>query len=165
MKEQENNLKEIYYGEEKFKQKQIQENIKNAKKESQMQLALERRLGSSEEAKKAMNSTLETAISYGIHDAESIAALHKMANGIGENGESVPPVRIEQAISALKLSENYNKGADTNFIGDKRRKDLNASLKERFMKKTKDENEAEQFATNTMQLMDRINKERFRKIP
>lgn len=133
-----------YYGEEEYKERQIQKNIREAQKDVEIQNILEKRLGSREKAKEAIKNVVPDCVRYGVTEADDIAAVAKLQEmGIEKNKA------IRTAISVNEYGKNTSK------IGAKDSEDLDKTLINRVKKnKNVKEENVEQVAKDTRELMD-----------
>lgn len=145
-----------FYGEEEYNERQIQNNIKTAKKDWETQQYFERKFGSSDKAKELMNSeTFEKCIRNGLKDPKEIYAIHKMKE---ENN-----INDEKAIAVALTAKDYVKDKNTNRLGAKEDEELNKTLLNRAKnnKYIHTDEEAEKIGKETRKLMNSWSKFKF----
>ena len=119
-------MKEAYYGEEKYKQMQIDENVKKVRNDDSIRRELEKRLGDKQKAEEALQDATQYAVGYGLDSASEIAALYKL-NKAGKSWEV--------AASQVQFASEF--GKKTSKLSHKDSEDLNATIRDRVRKNSK----------------------------
>ena len=145
-------LEQSYYGEEEYKERQIQRNIKEAQKDFEIQNVLEDKFGK-EKAKELRKTVLPDCVRYGITKPKDIAAVAKLE----ERGVD----RHDAMQAAISVNEY---GKNTFKIGAKDSEDLDKTLfnKAKKNKRVKTDEEAKQIAVDSRKLMDEYSKIKYK---
>lgn len=118
-----NEMKKGYYGEDGYKEKQIQENIKKTQKDDNLKKELETRLKDKNKAKDAMETVAPDCVRYGLTEANEIAAVYNRVQD-GNN--------VKRAIAQVNEAKNF--GKKTSKMGHKDREDYVNTIHDRIEK-------------------------------
>ena len=149
---------QAFYGEEKYNQKQIEKNIKEAKKDEKIKMALEDKFGY-ERGKEIRDIVLPDCIRYGLTDINDIMTVAKM-EGTNVGGRTVS--REDAIRSVIQVNDM---GKNTSKLGAKDSEDLDNTLVNRAKKNKKvkdDEAQAKRVAARTRELMDQASRIKYK---
>lgn len=146
-------LEKAYYGEEEYKERQIQKNIREAQKDFNMQSVLEDKFGK-ERVKELNKTVVPECVRYGISNPKDIVAVTKLQD------EGIDKYKAMQA--AISVNEY---GKNTSKLGAKDSEDLDKTLFNRAKKNSKinSDEEANQVAKDTRNLMNRFSDIKYKK--
>lgn len=138
-------IKEAYYGEDVYKEKQIQKNIEKVQKDDKLKRELSKRLGNQEEADNALKEIVPTSVRYGLENANEIAAVYERRK-MGEN--------MDTAVAQVKYVSEY--GKNTSKLGHKDSEELNKTIMDRVRKNSKPGTSEKQMQENARQLREKF---------
>ena len=139
---------EAYYGKDDYKEKQIQENIKNMQKDYDLKMALDKEFGS-KKAKEVRNEILPDCVRYGLTDEKDIMTVAKM------NGSIVDGVKVSKEDAIRSVIEVNDIGKNVGKLQAKDSDDLDKTLMYRAKKDKRIQNEeqAQKVVKRTRALM------------
>ena len=142
-------FEEGYYGEEEYKQRQLDKQIRAAQKDWEMQQFLEKKLKSKEKAKHVMENVVPDCVSQNITDHKEIYAISQMMD---------EGIDINKGIAIAKTRKDFAKDKDTSKLGGKEHEELNKTLLLRAKKNkyVANDDQAQQVADNTRSLLDKF---------
>ena len=149
---------QAFYGEEAYKQKQIEKNIKEAKKDGNIKMALEDKYGY-ERAREIRNDILPDCVRYGLADINDIMTVAEM-EGTNVGGRTVS--REDAIRSVIEVNDM---GKNTGKLSAKDSEDLDKTLinRARKNKKVKDDDaQAKRVAARTRELMDQASRIKYK---
>lgn len=140
-------IKEISYGDERYKEEKIRQNIKSAKRDGEVLNQIEKTFGK-ERMKEIKNEIVPDCVRYGIDDPKDIVTVAKLCDdGIDK-------------MDAIRAAKSANEYGDTYKMGAKESEELDKTLlkKARKNKNVQNEEQAVMLAQNSRDIMDRYTK-------
>ena len=137
-----------YYGEEEYKQRQQEKQIKEWKKDRENRQKLEDKMGIDNAKEMYESGEIDDYLKYGVDDASDMIAIHELQEeNIAENRE--------QAVAVHKYAQRTG---DTSKMKKKDKDEWKNTFKEEFQKVGHSEENAEKASDNTFDMIERYNK-------
>ena len=140
-------IKEISYGDERYKEEKIKQNIKSAKRDGEVLNQIEKTFGK-KRTKEIKNEIIPDCVRYGIDDPKDIVTIAKLYDdGVDK-------------MDAIRAAKSANEFGNTYKMGAKESEDLDNTLlnRARKNKNVKTEEQAKTLAKNSRDIMDRFTK-------
>ena len=142
-----------YYGKDEYQDRQIQKNVKEMKRDNELRMKLEEKLGSKEKAKKYIEEEIPEYIKYGISDKNTIIAMTQLQEKGMERNE---------AISAALISEKYLDNKDSNSLSQKSSKEFRDTINRDGEKRNLHGKDLEKFSNNVIESIGKLDKIRYK---
>ena len=141
-------MKESYYGEEEYKEKQKDKQIKQMMKNQEMKQQLSNNVGEKTAKEMYKNGDVEKLLRLGISDTTDMAAIHKLQEeNIVDN--------FDQAVGVHKYAQRMG---DTTKMKKKDRDEWNNTLSDEFQKVGYDKDSSKKGSDKTMGMVDKYYK-------
>lgn len=147
-----NAMKEAYYGEEEYKQKQLEKQIKQWKKDDNKREQLQKIVGTETADEMYSSGEIDEYLKHNIDNIEDMATIHEL-----QKNEEMIKSR-EEAIAVHKYAKV---AGDTTSMKAKDRKEWAATYKERFMEAGLSEDRADEESKKTLKKLDAYNNIKF----
>ena len=146
-------FKENYYGKDQYREKQIQQDIRQKQNDLELRWKLEDKLKSKDAADRYMKEALPEVTRYGDFDNKTIVAMAQMeAEGIKRN----------ETIAAALISERDLSGKDSNNLGDKAATEFEKTMKRKGKERGLDGDNLDRFVKKSVGNINKLDKFRYK---
>ena len=146
-------MKEAYYGEDEYRQKQLEKQLKQWKKDSDKREKLQKIVGTEAADEMYSSGEIDEYLKHNIDNIEDMATIHEL-----QKNEEMIKSR-EEAIAVHKYAKV---AGDTTSMKAKDRKEWAATYKERFMEAGLSEDRADEESKKTLKKLDAYNNIKFK---
>ena len=146
-------FKENYYGKDEYRERQIQQDIRQKQNDLELRWKLEDKLKSKDAADKYMKEALPEVTRYGDFDNKTIVAMAQMeAEGIKRN----------ETIAAALISERDLKGKDSNNLGDKSATEFEKTMTRKGKERGLDGDNLDKFVKKSVGNINKLDRYRYK---
>lgn len=146
-------FKENYYGKKAYKEKQLQQFIKQKQNDLELKWKLEDKLKSKDAANKYMKNDLPKVLRFGDFDNKTIVAMAQMeSEGVSQN----------ETIAAALISERDLSNKDSNSLGDKAATEFEKTIKRKGKERGLDGENLEKFVNKSIGNVKKLDEYRYK---